>query len=158
MAAFTASTSAAVLAAGIAHADRAVPQPGAACGGSVDSSGAMNGAQAFSPQGEVLLCVKGDPVSVWQHLDGIQRPAQIWFTYGPDATSTANDITPGEHWIGFSGSGCTATQTSTTGGPSVVTTVGGGPFTDLRLLPDLDTLKLKGSCTWRKSGPSPYGP
>src|SRR5258708_33749446 len=108
----------------------------------------MNGAQPFSPEGEVLLCVKGDPVSIWQHLDGIERPAQIWFTYGPEATLTANDVTPGEHWIGFGGSGCTAEQTSTTGGPPVVTTVAGGPFTDLPPLPHPAPFKPQGARTW----------
>ena len=115
----TGAVVAAMLGTGIAHADR-VPTVGNTCRGSGDSSGAMDGSQTLSPQGEVLLCVTGEPAGVWQHLDGIQRPAQVWFTYGPPATLTADDVTPGSHWIGFSGNDCTATQTSTTGGPPVV--------------------------------------
>ena len=159
MTALTGVTIAAVLATGIADADRAVPKAGAPCGGSADSSGAMDGSQTFTAQGEILLCAKGNPVSVWQHLDDIARPAQTWFTYGPPATLTAGDVTPGSHWIGFSGNDCSAEQTSTAGGPPVVKPIqAGAPFTDFFLLPDLATLKLTGSCQWRTAGSSPYGP
>src|SRR5690242_19674939 len=89
---------AALLGTGIAHADR-VPKVGNACRGSGDSSGAMAGSQTFAPNGEVLLCPTGDPVAVWTHLAGIQRPATLWYTYGPPATLTANDVTPGSPWI-----------------------------------------------------------
>jgi hypothetical protein len=151
MTAFTAPTIAAVFAAGIAHADNA-PQPGAACM-------AMTGAQTISPQGEALLCVPGGPAYVWQHLDGIQRPVQIWFTYGPDSTLAAGDVTPGENWVGFGGHGCSVAQTSTGGGPPVVKQIQDVPdYTGFQLLPDLATVTFKGACTWRKSGPSPYGP
>jgi hypothetical protein len=159
MTALTGVTIAAVLATGIAYADRAVPKAGAPCGGSADSSGAMDGSQTFTAQGEILLCAKGNPVSIWQHLDDIARPAQTWFTYGPPATLTAGDVTPGSHWIGFSGNDCSAEQTSTAGGPPVVKPIqAGAPFTDFFLLPDLATLKLTGSCQWRTAGSSPYGP
>ena len=156
---FTGSVMAVMLSAGIAQADSAVPIAGAACNKSAGSSFAMDGSQTFSPQGEILLCAKGEPAGVWQHLDDIQRPAQIWFTYGPPATLTAGDVTPGSHWIGFSGNDCTAEQTSTTGGPPVVKPIqAGAPFTDFFLLQDLATLKLTGSCQWRTAGSSPYGP
>jgi hypothetical protein len=155
----TGSVMAVMVSAGIAQADIAVPKAGAACNKSAGSSFAMDGSQTFSPQGEILLCAKGEPAGVWQHLDDIQRPAQIWFTYGPPATLTAGDVTPGSHWIGFSGNDCTAEQTSTTGGPPVVKPIqAGAPFTDFFLLQDLATLKLTGSCQWRTAGSSPYGP
>jgi hypothetical protein len=154
----TATIIAAMVGAGIAHAD-AVPKVGNTCRGSGDSSGANAGSQAFTPQGEVLLCPFGDPVAVWNHLDGIQRSAESWYTYGPPATLTANDVIPGSHWIGFGGNDCSTTQTSTNGGPPVVKQIqAGAPFTDFYLLPDLATLKLTGSCDWRTAGSSPYGP
>jgi hypothetical protein len=136
-----------------------VPKAGNACRGSGDSSGAMAGSQAFTPEGEVLLCPAGDPVEVWTRLDAIQRPAEVWYTYGPPATLTADDVTPGSHWIGFGGLDCSAAQTSTAAGPPVVKRVqAGSPFTDIPLLPDLAALTLTGSCQWRVAGPSPYGP
>jgi hypothetical protein len=154
----TSAVVAAMLGTGIAHADR-VPTVGNTCRGSGDSSGAMAGAQSFTPQGEVLLCPTSDPVAVWTHLDEIQRPAETWYTYGPPATLTANDVTPGGHWIGFGGNDCSAVQTSTAGGSPVVKPIqAGAPFTDVFVLPDLATLKLTGSCQWRTAGSSPYGP
>ncbi len=154
----TASVLAGMLGAGIAHADP-VPKVGNTCRGSGDSSAANAGSQAFTPQGEVLLCPFGDPVAVWNHLDGIQRPAESWYTYGPPATLRADDVTPGSHWIGYGGKDCSVIQTSTAGGPPVVKQIqAGAPYTDFYVLPDLANLKLTGSCDWRIAGTSPYGP
>ncbi|MGE2816875.1 hypothetical protein ACQI5H_17285 [Mycobacterium heidelbergense] len=158
VATLTGAAIAALLATGIAHADH-VPKVGNACRGSGDSSAALDGSQTFTPQGEVLLCPAGGPMAVWTHLAAIQRPATVWYTYGPPATLTANDVSPGSHWIGFGGTDCSAVQTSTAGGPPVVKPIqAGAPFTDFFLLKDLATLKLTGSCQWRTAGSSPYGP
>ena len=119
----------------------------------------MAGAQAFTPQGEVLLCPTGDPVAVWTHLDEIQRPAEVWYTYGPPATLSANDVTPGSHWIGFGGKDCSAIQTSTAGGSPVVRPIqAGAPFTDVFVLPDLTTLKLTARVNGGRLGRHPTGP
>jgi hypothetical protein len=61
MTTLTGSVIAVMISAGIARADNAVPTAGAACNKSAGSSFAMDGSQTFSPQGEVLLCLKGDP-------------------------------------------------------------------------------------------------
>jgi hypothetical protein len=149
IATFTASTAIAViLDAGVAHADPAVPQAGAVCGG---STGLMGGVQAFSPQHEVLQCVKGVPMYVWQHQDGIQRPAVAWFTYGPQATLTKDDLVPGTKWTGFArGGDCSEQQTRTSGGPPVAQTTGGDVALDFTVLPDMATLTLQGACVWRQ--------
>ncbi|GAB3006351.1 hypothetical protein MBOU_07160 [Mycobacterium bourgelatii] len=141
----------AVAAAPLVRADRATPQPGAPCSGSADSSGAIVGSQTFSPQGEVLLCAKdADPISVWQHLDGIQRPVQIWFSYGPDATLNADDgFVSGQYWVAGARSGrCTVVQTPSTAGPPVVKTSNSERM-DFKLIPDLATITFKGECDWR---------
>jgi hypothetical protein len=148
IATFTASIIAVVLDAGTAHAGPAVPQPGVACGG---SAGVMDGVQTFSPQHEVLQCVKGVPVFVWQHLDDIQRPATAWFTYGPQATLTKGDVVAGTKWTGFArGGDCTAEQTRTAGGPPVAQATNGDATLDFTLLPDMATLTLHGVCIWRQ--------
>ena len=106
---FTATCTAAALVAGVAHADPTVPEPGVACGG---SAGVMDGVQTFSPQHEVLECVKASPMFVWQHLDDIQRPAVAWFTYGPAATLNRSDVVEGTRWTGFErGDSCAEEQT-----------------------------------------------
>ena len=144
---------------GIAHADPVVPQAGAVCSQAANSSMAMVGSQTFSPQHEVLLCASANPKPVWQHLDDIQRPATIWFTYGPDATLSAGDVSPGSNWIGFSGKGCSVVQTSTKGGAPVTKPIQDVPdYTAFQVLPDVATLTLKGACQWRVAGNSPYGP
>lgn len=135
---------------GIAYADRAIPQPGAPCSGSAESSSAMVGSQTFSPQGEVLLCAQGDgPVSVWQHLDGIQRPVGTWFTYGPDATLNADDgFVPGTYWVGFARNGkCTVVQSTATGAPVEQTSA--SELMDFKLIEDLATITFRGNCDWR---------
>jgi hypothetical protein len=159
MTVFTASIVAAVFAAGGVAADLAVPQPGGECR-------ALDNAQTFSPTGDVLICPPGSNVQVvtrlWQRVDGIQRPVQAWFTYGPEATLAADDVTASARtwvgWNGFAGTTCTAEQTSTSGGPPVVMPINYDQLQEFHLLPDLATLKLKGSCDWRPAGSSPYGP
>jgi hypothetical protein len=155
MTAVAAPTIATVLATCVAAADPAPPQQAAVCNKAANSSGALDNAQTFAPNGDVLICKPGAQVGLWQRINGIQRPVEVWFTYGPEATLAAGDVTPGQTWIGFNGSGpgttCTAEQTSTSGGPPVVTTVNYDQMTDFHLLPNLATLKLKGSCSWRKA-------
>jgi hypothetical protein len=147
------------IAAGIAHADPVVPQAGAVCSQAANSSMAMVGSQTFSPQHEVLLCASANPKPVWQHLDDIQRPATIWFTYGPDATLNTNDVASGSNWVGFGGKGCSVVQTSTDGGPPVTKTIQDVPaYTAFQVLPNVATLTLKGACQWRVAGNSPFGP
>ena len=70
---------------GIAHADPVAPQAGAPCWG-FEASSVLYDAQTLTPQSEVLVCVKTDQGSQWQHLDGFQRPVETWFTYGPATT------------------------------------------------------------------------
>jgi hypothetical protein len=145
---FTASIIAVILDAGAAHADPAIPEPGGACGG---SAGVMDGVQTFSPQHEVLQCVKGVPVFVWQHLDDIQRPAAAWFTYGPQATLTKGDVVAGTKWTGFArGGDCGAEQTRTGGGAPAAQATNGNDTLDFTLLPDMATLTLHGVCIWRQ--------
>ena len=74
MTALTGVTIAAVLATGIAYADRAVPKAGAPCGGSADSSGAMDGSQTFTAQGEILLCAKGNRYLYGNTLTTLRDP------------------------------------------------------------------------------------
>ena len=148
IATFTATFIAVILDAGVAHADPVVPQPGVACGG---SAGVMDGVQTFSPQHEVLQCVKGVPVYVWQHLDDIQRPAAAWFTYGPPATLTKGDVVGGTKWTGFArGADCAAEETRTAGGAPVALATTGDNTLDFTLLPDMATLTLHGVCIWRQ--------
>jgi hypothetical protein len=155
---FAATAAAVMLSAGIACADP-VPKVGNTCRGSGDSSAASAGSQAFDPQGDVLLCPFGESIAVWTHVDGVQRPAESWYTYGPAATLTANDVTPGSHWIGYGGNDCSVIQTSTAGGSPVVKQIqAGAPYTDFYVLPDLASLKFVGACDWRTAGNSPYGP
>jgi hypothetical protein len=111
----TASTIAMVLATGVAAADPATPQQAGVCNKAANSSGALDNAQTFAPNGDVLICKPGAQVGLWQRINGIQRPVEAWFTYGPEATLAAGDVTPGQTWVGFNGSGagttCTAEQT-----------------------------------------------
>lgn len=148
IATFTASIIAVILDAGVAHADPAIPQPGSACGG---AAGVMDGVQTFSPQHEVLQCVKGAPMFVWQHLDDIQRPAAAWFTYGPPATLSKGDVVAGTKWTGFARGGyCSAEQTRTAGGAPMAQATNGNDTLDFTLLPDMATLTLHGVCIWRQ--------
>jgi hypothetical protein len=153
MAMFTMTLVALVAAAGVADADPEAPQAGAPCWG-VDGSGAMENAQTFTPQHEVLICVKNDQGSQWQHLDDIQRPVETWFTYGPEQTLAAADILPAMSWVSASGrveDVCTAVQTPADGGPPVTHTNNSGYYRDFALIANLATLKLSGYCDWRKA-------
>jgi hypothetical protein len=148
IATFTATFIAVILDAGVAHADPADPEPGVACGG---SAGVMDGVETFSPQHEVLQCVKGVPMFVWQHLDDIQRPAAAWFTYGPSETLTKGDIVAGTKWTGFArGTDCTVQQTHIAGGAPVTQATTGGDTLYFTLLPDVATVTLQGVCIWRQ--------
>jgi hypothetical protein len=148
IAAFIASINAVALDAGATHADPADPEPGVACGG---SAGVMDGVETFSPQHEVLQCVKGVPMFVWQHLDDIQRPAAAWFTYGPSETLTKGDIVAGTKWTGFArGTDCTVQQTHIAGGAPVTQATTGGDTLYFTLLPDVATVTLHGVCIWRQ--------
>jgi hypothetical protein len=145
---FTATFTAMALVAAVAHADPVVPEPGVACGG---SAGVMDGVQTFSPQHEVLQCVKGVPVFVWQHLDDIQRPAVAWFTYGPPATLNRTDVIEGSRWTGFErGANCTEEQTHTAGGAPATQAVTGDDTLDFTVVPDMATMTLHGVCIWRE--------
>jgi hypothetical protein len=145
---FTATFIAVVLHAAAAHADPVVPEPGVACGG---SAGVMDGVQTFSPQHEVLECVKGARMFVWQHLDDIQRPAVAWFTYGPAATLNKGDVVGGTRWTGFErGADCTEEQTRAAGGAPVAQGTTGDNTLDFTLVPDMATLTLHGVCIWRE--------
>jgi hypothetical protein len=147
---FTATFTAAALVAAVAHADPVVPEPGVACGG---SAGVMDGVQTFSPQHQVLECVKGVPVFVWQHLDDIQRPAVAWFTYGPAATLTRSDVIEGTRWTGFErGTNCTEEQTHLAGGAPATQAATGDHTLDFTVFPDMATMTLHGVCIWREDG------
>jgi hypothetical protein len=146
-----------VFAAAIAHADRAAPQAGTPCGP------AYGNAQTLSPQQEILSCVNGQ----WQRVDTIQRPVQTWFTYGPEATLTGDDVTPAQEWVGIptvQGTLCSAEQTAATGGPPEVDSNKSNlnMYFDFRLIPNLATLKLSGFCNWETPAPqyptNPSGP
>jgi hypothetical protein len=107
-----------------------------------------------TPQGEVLICVKTDQGSQWQHLDGLQRPVETIFTNGPAATLSANDILPANSWVSSPvkvDSVCTAVQTPADGGPSVTHTNNVGQYRDFQLIPNLATMQLSGFCNWRKA-------
>jgi hypothetical protein len=107
--------------------------------------------QTFSPRHDVLQCVKGVPVFVWQHLDDIQRPAPAWFTYGPPARLTKSDVVAGTKWTGFArGADCSAEQTRTAGGAPWAQATNGSDTLDFTLLPDMATLTLHGVCIWRQ--------
>ena len=145
---FTATFTAMALVAAVAHADPVVPEPGVACGG---SAGVMDGVQTFSPQHEVLKCVKGVPVFVWQHLDDIQRPAVAWFTYGPAATLNRTDVIEGTRWTGFErGANCTEEQTHLAGGAPATQAVTRDDTLDFTVVPDMATMTLHGVCIWRQ--------
>jgi hypothetical protein len=138
---------------GIAGADPGAPQAGAPCWGFEDSN-ALYDAQTSTPQNEVLICVKTDQGSQWQHLDGFQRPVETWFTYAPETTLSASDILPAFSWVSSPvkvESVCTAVQTPSDGGQSVTHTNNSGRYRDFQLIPNLDTLKLSGFCNWRKA-------
>ena len=146
-----------IMAAGLAvvpaHADPAAPQAGSPCWG-IEGSSALENAQTLTRQGEVLICVKNDQGSQWQHLDGIQRPAETWFTYGPEQALTADDILPATSWVSApagAGAVCTAIQTPTDSGPPVTRANDSGQFRDFALIPDLGTLKISGYCNWRRA-------
>ena len=143
----------AAFALGQANAETTTPQAGSPCWG-VEGSGALEDAQTFSPQGEVLVCVKNDQGSVWQHLDGVRRPVETWFTYGSAQTLTVGDILPAISWVSASGSAdevCTAVQTPSDGGTPVTHTNATGYFRDFALIPNLAALTLSGNCNWRKA-------
>lgn len=136
-----------------AHADPATPQAGSPCWG-IEGSGALESAQTFAPQGDVLLCVKSDQGSEWQRLDGVQRPVETWFTYGPAQTLSAQDVLPAVSWVSASGSTsnvCTAVQTSSDGSAPVTHTNDTGYFRDFHLIPNLAALTMSGNCNWRKA-------
>jgi hypothetical protein len=108
-----------VMATGIAGADPGAPQAaGAPCWG-FEANGALDDAQTVTPQGEVLICVKTDQGSQWQHLDGLQRPVETFFTNGPATTLSAGDILPANSWVSSPvkiDSVCTAVQIPADGG------------------------------------------
>jgi hypothetical protein len=149
----TVTMSMTMAATGIAGADPGAPQAGAPCWG-YEANSALEGAQTMSPQNEVLVCVKTDAGSQWQHLDGFQRPVETWFTYGPETTLSAGDILPAVSWVSSPvkvDSVCTAVQTPSDGGPSVTHTNTSGQYRDFLLIPNLATLKVSGYCNWRKA-------
>jgi hypothetical protein len=132
----------------LAHADPNDPQPGVSCG---KSTGVMDGVQTFSPQHEVLQCVKGVPMYVWQHLDDIQRPAVAWFTYGAAATLNRSDVVVGTKWSGSArGGDCSVEQTRITGGTPVTQATNGTDTVDFTLLLDMVSVTLHGTCIWRQ--------
>jgi hypothetical protein len=132
----------------LAHADPSDPLPGVSCG---KSTGVMDGVQTFSPTHEVLQCVKGVPMYVWQHLDDIQRPAIAWFTYGPPAILNRGDVVAGAKWSGSArGGDCSVEQTRITGGTPVTQATNGTDTVDFILLPDVATVTLHGVCIWRQ--------
>jgi hypothetical protein len=138
---------------GIAGADPGAPQTGAPCWGS-EANSALYDAQTMTPQGEALICVKTDQGSQWQHLDGLQRPVETWFTYGPSATLSAGDILPANSWVSSPvkvDSSCTAVQTPSDGGPSVTHTNTTGQYRDFQLITNLASMQLSGDCNWRKA-------
>jgi hypothetical protein len=140
-------------AAGIGNANPAAPQAGAPCWG-IEGSGALYDAQTLTPQGEVLSCVKNDQGSQWQHLDGLPRPVETFFTYGPGATLSADDILPAISWVSSpagAGSVCTAVQTPSDGGPPVTHTNHVGMYRDFHVIPNLGSMTLSGFCNWRKA-------
>jgi hypothetical protein len=148
MATFTATFTTAALVTGVAHADPTVPEPGVACGG---AAGVMDGVQTFSPQHEVLECVKGSPMYVWQHLDDIQRPAVAWFTYGPAATLNRSDVIEGTRWTGFErGDNCAEEQTHVAGGAPAAQAANSDNTLDFTVAPDMATMTLHGVCIWRE--------
>jgi hypothetical protein len=119
-----------------------------------DRSGALDNAQTFTPQHDVLICTPGAQVGLWQRVDGIQRPVETWFTYGPEATLTADDILPATSWVSVPAKVdvvCTVVQTPAGGGPPVTRANDTGHFVDFPLIPNLATLKLSGYCNWRKA-------
>ena len=157
-----ASTIAVAFTAGIAAADSPVPQPAGVCNKAAGSSAALDNAQTFAPNGDVLMCVPGPQVGLWQRVGGIQRPIQAWYTYGPEVTLAAADVAPsGLTWVGWNQdpdkTPCTAEQIPA-GGPTAVMPIRYDQLQDFHLIPNLTTLKLKGSCSWRPAGSSPYGP
>jgi hypothetical protein len=140
-------------ASGIAGADPTAPQAGTPCWG-FEASSALYDAQTLTPQGEALICVKTDQGSQWQHLDGLQRPVETWFTYGPGTTLSAGDIGPAISWVSSPvklDSVCTAVQTPSDGGPAETHTNNTGMYRDFHLIPNLATLQLSGFCNWRKA-------
>jgi hypothetical protein len=140
-------------ASGIAGADPTAPQAGTPCWG-FEASSALYDAQTLTPQGEALICVKTDQGSQWQHLDGLQRPVETWFTYGPGTTLSAGDIGPAISWVSSPvklDSVCTAVQTPSDGGPAETHTNNTGMYRDFHLIPNLDTLQLSALCNWRKA-------
>jgi hypothetical protein len=153
MATFTTSMVAMMIAAGIANAEPAAPKADAPCWG-IEGSGALYDAQTLTPQGEVLICVKNDQGSQWHHLDGLQRPVETFFTYGPGAVLRASDILPATSWVSApagAGSVCTAVQTASDGGPPVTHTNTRGQYTDFLLTPNVASMELSGYCNWRKA-------
>jgi hypothetical protein len=129
MATFTTSMVAMMIAAGIANAEPGAPQADAPCWG-IEGSGARH------------------------HLDGLQRPVETFFTYGPGAVLSASDILPATSWVSApagAGSVCTAVQTASDGGPPVAHTNTRGQYTDFLLTPNLASMELSGYCNWRKA-------
>ena len=98
--------------------------------------------------------MKIDQGSQWQHLDGLQRPVETWFTYGPSTTLSAGDIGPANSWVSSPvklDSVCTAVQIPSDGAPPVTHTNDTGQYRDFHLIANLDTLQLSGFCNWRKA-------
>lgn len=130
-----------------------VPRAGAGCWATEDG-GALENSQTYGPRGEVLLCVKTASESQWQPLDGVQRPVDTWYTYGPPQTLAATYILPADSWVSASGTPsevCTAVQTPAGGGPPVTHTNDTGYYRDFAVIPDLATMTLSGNCNWRKA-------
>jgi hypothetical protein len=149
---FAASLLGLVVAGPTAHADNpAAPQPGNVCNKTGDSVAANDGAQTFAADG-VLKCVPGPQVGIWERSDGIERPVHTWFTYGPTATLTGEDVIAGEYWVGSPvrvDGFCTVAQTDASGGPPVTRTNSSpGMYFDFPLIADMATVKFTGYCNW----------
>ena len=127
------------------------PQPGNVCNKTGDSVAANDGAQTFAGEG-VLMCVPGAQVGMWERVDGIQRPVHTWFTYGPTATLTGEDVIAGEYWVGSPvrvDGICTEEQTDGSGGPPVTRTNSSpGMYFNFPLIPNVATVKFTGYCNW----------
>jgi hypothetical protein len=139
----------AMIGAAPAAADNIAPAAGASCG--VASANAQTYANAQSgPPYDVLRCEGVGEDLYWQPVNGIQRPAQAWYTYGPTETLHAGDLA-GDWWVGVPATLddiCVADQRTVTGRTESASN-NTGQYFGFHLVPDLDVLTLKGSCRWQ---------
>jgi len=151
MTTFAATIAAALVVAPVGAADPPVqPKDGAPCDAADPDSQTYANPQAGAAAPDVLLCVGFRPRH-WQRVNGLQRPVNKFYTYGPTETLLPGDVNLGDWWDGVGSTTdavCVEEQSFSDGRPPETRSNNAGQYFGFRLSPDMSRLSLKGNCRW----------